>query len=385
VVYMGGTNASSQNPQVQFNTIGAYTVALTATNLNGSNTMTKTNYINTTACSPCASTSNNATEEWISNVTFNTINNTSAGGTGYQDFTSISTNVNPGSTYSLSISCGQISTFTEHAWAFIDWNKDCDFTDAGESYDLGQVSAPGTMTLNVTVPSDALAGSTRMRASLKYNSDPTSCETFSYGQVEDYTVIVQGTSKNLTLKVYFQGLYNGAGTMIQARDATGPHFGTGIADQVTVELHNAANYGTIVSSFPNVNLSTTGDIVMNGITTVPNGSYYITIRHRNSIETTTAAPVSFTGSTITYDFSTAASQAHGNNLLNMNGVFVIYGGDANQDGLVNSSDILLIESAANGMATGYISTDINGDGLVDLTDMIPVDFNADHSISSSHP
>jgi len=64
---------------------------------------------------------------------------------------------------------------------------------------------------------------------------------------------------------------------------------------------------------------------------------------------------------------------------------VIYDGDVNQDGLVNSSDILLIESAANGMATGYIATDINGDGLVDLSDMIPVDYNADHSISSALP
>jgi PKD repeat protein len=385
IVYMGGTTATSQNPQVQFNTVGAYTVSLTATNINGSDIETKTNYINTTPCSPCASTSNDASMEWISNVTFNTINNTSAGGTGYQDFTAISTNVTPGSTYSLSITCGQTGTWTEHAWAFIDWNKDCDFTDTGESYDLGQVSAPGTMTLSVTVPAAALSGPTRMRASLKYNSDPTSCETFSYGQVEDYTVNVQGTSKNLTLKVYLEGLYDGSGTMRQARDAAGPHFGSGIADQVTVELHNATNYGTLVNSFPNVNLSTTGDIVMNGITTIPSGSYYITIRHRNSIETTTAAPVSFAGATITYDFSTAASQAHGNNLLNMNGVFVIYDGDVNQDGLVNSSDILLIESAANGMATGYIATDINGDGLVDLIDMVPVDFNADHSITTSHP
>jgi hypothetical protein len=271
---------------------------------------------------------------------------------------------------------------------WIDWNQNCSFTDAGESFDLGQT--PGTsgtfiLTANITIPASALTGTTRMRVAERYSSNPGPCDIATYGEPEDYTVNIQSSSKNITLKVFLEGLYNGAGTMRQARDAAGPHFGTGIADQVTVELHNATNYGTIVNSFPNVNLSTTGDIVMNGITSISNGSYYITIRHRNSIETTSAAPVSFTGSSITYDFSTAASQAHGDNLLNMNGVFVIYGGDVNQDGLINPGDMLLIGSASDGLANVYIATYINGDGLVDLSDMIPVDFNADHSISSALP
>jgi hypothetical protein len=45
IMYAGGTNASSQNPQVQFLNNGAYTVALTATNAAGSNTNTRTDYI----------------------------------------------------------------------------------------------------------------------------------------------------------------------------------------------------------------------------------------------------------------------------------------------------------------------------------------------------
>jgi len=44
--YVGGTSASSQNPQVQFTAPGVYTVALQATNAFGSNTLTETNYIN---------------------------------------------------------------------------------------------------------------------------------------------------------------------------------------------------------------------------------------------------------------------------------------------------------------------------------------------------
>jgi PKD repeat protein len=43
--YVGGTNANSQNPQVQFSAAGNYNVALTATNTFGSNTVTQTAYI----------------------------------------------------------------------------------------------------------------------------------------------------------------------------------------------------------------------------------------------------------------------------------------------------------------------------------------------------
>lgn len=47
--YSGGTNSTSQNPKVQFNTVGVYTVKLTATNANGSDSETKTNYITVTS------------------------------------------------------------------------------------------------------------------------------------------------------------------------------------------------------------------------------------------------------------------------------------------------------------------------------------------------
>jgi PKD repeat protein len=50
VTYMGGTSATSKNPQVQFSALGAYSVTLTATNTYGFNTITKTNYINVTNC-----------------------------------------------------------------------------------------------------------------------------------------------------------------------------------------------------------------------------------------------------------------------------------------------------------------------------------------------
>lgn len=45
VSYLDGTNSGSQNPHVSFNNSGYYSVSLTATNANGSDTETKTDYI----------------------------------------------------------------------------------------------------------------------------------------------------------------------------------------------------------------------------------------------------------------------------------------------------------------------------------------------------
>jgi PKD repeat protein len=71
--YTGSTSATSQNPKIIFNTVGTYTVALTATNATGNNTCTKTSYITVTTPSsaPVAAFTANATTVAVgANVTF---------------------------------------------------------------------------------------------------------------------------------------------------------------------------------------------------------------------------------------------------------------------------------------------------------------------------
>jgi hypothetical protein len=43
-------------------------------------------------------------------------------------------------------------------------------------------------THSFNVPSNAVLGNTRMRVSMKRSTAPRSCESFSFGEVEDYTV-----------------------------------------------------------------------------------------------------------------------------------------------------------------------------------------------------
>jgi len=191
--------------------------------------------------------------------------------------------------------------------------------------------------------------------------------------------------KTLNLKLFLEGLYKGGGTMNKAQDEYGDHFAADTADLITIELHDDTTYSIIEYTVSNTKIDTSGIVQIVGIPYTLNGNYYITGKHRNSIETTTASPVSFTGNAISYDFSIAASQAYGNNQMNIGGVYVFYGGDENLDGIVDSSDMIDIDNDASNFVVGYVATDVNGDGLVDSSDMILVDNNAGNFVTAVLP
>lgn len=144
-----------------------------------------------TVLSYCTPSYSDTNDDWISNVTFNTINNSTGqdGSESYGDYTSLSTDVKIGSTYNLSVTFSS-SSYTEHVWAWIDWNHNGDFTDAGESYDLGQ-GASKTLTKNILVPEGSYIGETRMRVIEEYDTDPTPCGGGTYGETEDYTLNIK--------------------------------------------------------------------------------------------------------------------------------------------------------------------------------------------------
>lgn len=102
--------------------------------------------------------------------------------------------------------------------------------------------------------------------------------------------------------------------------------------------------------------------------------YYIVVRHRNSIETwSKSGGESFSSFALTYNFTTAASQSFGSNMIQIDNSpvrFGIFTGDSNQDGSVDVSDVVQVYNDASNFVSGYVVTDLNGDQFVDITDLI---------------
>jgi len=130
-------------------------------------------------------------DEFISNVTFGDINNSSSCD-GYGDYTDLSTIVNLGETYSISVTNGVVYT-ADDLGVWVDWNQDQDFEDADENV-VCEVSNSGQGTYSFTVPASAVPGETRLRVRIKWEGEDCGdpCGTTTYGEVEDYSIYVLG-------------------------------------------------------------------------------------------------------------------------------------------------------------------------------------------------
>jgi len=103
-------------------------------------------------------------------------------------------------------------------------------------------------------------------------------------------------------------------------------------------------------------------------------NYYVDVKHFNSIETWSSAPIALQRNSdllSSYSFISSSSQAYSNNLILNNGKYCFYSGDVNQDGFVDISDIIEIKNDASVFLTGYrLVTDLNGDGETGLDDLL---------------
>lgn len=138
--------------------------------------------------------------EHITNVTFNAINNDSGNNTsgGYEDFTSINTDVLREISYSVSVTF-DTGGYQDHCYVFIDWNQDSVFDKDTERYDLGsKLDDVSTATLSIKVPLDAQFGKTRMRVLIEYydennNYGDGACDSdhlSEWGETEDYSITI---------------------------------------------------------------------------------------------------------------------------------------------------------------------------------------------------
>ena len=159
------------------------------------------------SCAPayCTSNATSTADSTLAGVTFNTISNSTAGICDtYDNFTGISTTVQQGVTYPISITSGTCAgCFGKWSKAWIDYNQDLDFTDAGEqvfTVAAASTTCPQVHSGSVLIPLTATLGATRMRVVTREGGTLAStvpCGTYTWGGTEDYTVIIAPPSPPL--------------------------------------------------------------------------------------------------------------------------------------------------------------------------------------------
>ena len=157
-----------------------------------------------------------------------------------------------------------------------------------------------------------------------------------------------------------------------------------VPDSVKIYLRNNITPYSVIDSAKSV-LDNTGNGIFNFTKAVSGNEYFMTMIHRNSIETWSNNTVVFSGNNLCYDMTTSASQAYGNNLFLKGSKYCIYSGDIDNDGSVDGSDLSNVENDKAVSATGYILTDLNGDYIVDAADLSIVENNLSKSINAVTP
>lgn len=141
----------------------------------------------------CEAKGGSTSDEWLQTVQIGPLINTSGDNSGYINYTGtlVTASFERGASYPLSITPGYGGfAYGEYIKVYIDYNADGDYKDAGElAYDAGSTSTT-TVTGTVVIPNDAQIGQTGMRVLMRWNTEPSDCGTFTYGEVEDYCITI---------------------------------------------------------------------------------------------------------------------------------------------------------------------------------------------------
>lgn len=145
----------------------------------------------------CESKGNSTEDEKIAKVILGQINHPTTSSDGYENHTNITTNLQKGTNYTITIFPEWTTTSYNEGYAvYIDYNQDGDFIDSNEKVLSISPTNSLSVTNTFTIPISAKLGATRMRVAMKYDGIPDPCETFDYGQVEDYSVYLISSSRN---------------------------------------------------------------------------------------------------------------------------------------------------------------------------------------------
>ena len=135
----------------------------------------------------CDANGQNTSYEWISGVSLNEQSHLSGSDQGYGDYTSVKFDVLAGENATLELTPGfSNSSYQENWLVWIDFNSNGVFEDHEQ---VAQSRSNSSVTTELKIPLNAI-GEVRMRVAMQWGESPVPCGGFSYGEVEDYTVMV---------------------------------------------------------------------------------------------------------------------------------------------------------------------------------------------------
>jgi subtilisin-like proprotein convertase family protein len=236
-------------------------------------------------------------------------------------------------------------------------------------------------------------------------TSPKSLNTFStVNTTSIYTVSITDavgcsmsatTSVNVTpcltsadVRAFIQGYYEGNNLMTEVLANQGVNVPAylHLTDSVDVTLYDTLTLAPVATARCPISreglINTSAANLM-----VYYGYYYMSVKHRNSIEVWSATPLYFSDAYLNYVFHDQASKAYGANQVQVApGKWALYSGDINQDGFVDSFDFPALDTDIyNGVSGVYVNTDLNGDGFVDSFDFPIFDLNSTNGVSVITP
>ena len=198
-------------------------------------------------------------------------------------------------------------------------------------------------------------------------------------------------STEVNLKLFIEGYYEGSESMTSVQNNQDfPDYllppNTNV-EMITVQLRHATTTALIAST--TAMLHRDGTAVCN-FPSAPSGSFYIAVKTRTTVQTWSKFPQTVGVTPLTYDFTTAASQAYDDNQADLGGgVFGFFSGDINsngaQDDEINPTDYSEWETDSNAFLFGSYATDLNGDGEVNPTDYSIWEANANEFRFALYP
>ncbi|MBK8552893.1 MAG: exo-alpha-sialidase [Ignavibacteria bacterium] len=195
----------------------------------------------------------------------------------------------------------------------------------------------------------------------------------SSGIYQTYTTSIE-LLPGFEIKIFPEGFYNLVNNRLRMKDT------------VRVYLRNPGSPFAVIDSSKGPIDSVSFNASLKFNPGLASGNYYLEMKHRNSLETWSSAPVNYSfGSKVFYDFTTSVNSAYGDNMKSVSSKWGIYSGDVDQNGYIDLVDVLSVYNESNNFLTGYVVQDCNGDSIVDLIDVLIAYNNAQLFVATIVP